>query len=267
MDVLTAAAGIVRVSCEQMGDLIRRRTIQRRHDPSEFMLIAYGGAGPQFAGRFAAGLGVSGVILPALAAGLSAFGALSSDLRVRLERDLRPAPLADAANAVSEMFRELEPEARGQLAAAGHANQVLVRRLVSIRYYRQIHRMDLTVPGPLDAAATERLAEAFRARYESVVGAGSAPPGTPVEVVAVSVEATLPTHITAAAARSPSPPTPPGTSERCSTAPRSPALSTPGSPWGRARSSPGRRSWRQPPRPPWSTPASMSLSRTPATFC
>jgi N-methylhydantoinase A len=205
MDVLTAAAGIVRVSCEQMGDLIRRRTTQRGHDPSEFVLIAYGGAGPQFAGRFAAGLGVRGVILPALAAGLSAFGALSSDLRVRLERDLRPTALADAADTVSEMFRELEPEARGQLAAAGHADQVLVRRLVSLRYYRQIHRMELAVPGPLDAAATERLAEAFRARYESVVGAGSAPPGTPVEVVGVSVEATLPTHVTGATVHSPKP--------------------------------------------------------------
>jgi N-methylhydantoinase A len=103
------------------------------------------------------------------------------------------------------MFRELEPEARGQLAAAGHADQIRVRHLVSLRYYRQIHRMDLEVQGTLDAAAAERLADAFRARYESVVGEGSAPPGAPVEVVGVSVEATLPTAVAGAAARSPKP--------------------------------------------------------------
>jgi N-methylhydantoinase A len=203
LDVPAAAEGIVRVSCEQMGDLIRRCTTQRGHDPSEFALIAYGGAGPQFAGRYAAGLGVRGVVLPALAAGLSAFGALSSDLRVRLERDLRPAPLAAAVTAVNGLIRDLEPEARAQLAAAGHDDQIQVSRSVALRYYRQIHRMDIEIPGPLDDAATTRLAEAFRARYESVVGAGSAPPGTPVEVVAVSVEARLATCIAGAAARSP----------------------------------------------------------------
>jgi N-methylhydantoinase A len=203
LDVPAAAEGIAAVSCEQMGDLIRRCTTQRGHDPSEFALIAYGGAGPQFAGRFAAGLGVRAIIIPVLAAGLSAFGALSSDLRVRVERDLRPAPLATAVRAVNDMFAAVEPEARAQLARAGHGDQVTVSRSVALRYYRQIHRMDVEVPGPLDDAAATRLADAFQARYESVVGAGSAPAGTPVEVVAVSVEARLATHIADATARSP----------------------------------------------------------------
>ena len=204
LDVASAAEGIVRVSCEQMSDLIRRCTTQRGHDPSEFALIAYGGAGPQFAGRFAAGLGVRLVVMPALASGLSAFGALSSDLRVRLDRDMRPAPLTEALAAVNEMLAALEPEARGHLADAGHAARVQVSRSVGLRYYRQIHRTDLEVPGPLDDAAALRLADAFRARYESVVGAGSAPRDTPVEVVAVSVSAQLSTRIADPEARSPS---------------------------------------------------------------
>jgi len=203
MDVPAAAEGIAAVSCEQMGDLIRRCTTHRGHDPSEFALIAYGGAGPQFAGRFAAGLRVRGIIMPTLAAGLSAFGALSSDLRVRLERDRRPAPLAAAIGAINDMFADLELQARAQLAAAGHSDQITVTRSVALRYYRQIHQVDIEVPAPLDDAATACLADAFRTRYESVVGADSAPAGTPVEVVAVSVEARLATDVTDAAARSP----------------------------------------------------------------
>jgi N-methylhydantoinase A len=175
-----------------MRDLIRRCTTQRGHDPAEFALIAYGGAGPQFAGRFAAGLGVRGVVIPALAAGLSAFGALSSDLRVRTDADLRPAPVADAGAAVGELFRELEPGVRAQLAGAGHDEEIRISRSVALRYYRQIHRMDLTLDGPFDAAVATG---EFRDRYESVVGAGSAPPDTPVEVVAVGVEALLPTYV------------------------------------------------------------------------
>jgi N-methylhydantoinase A len=203
LDVPSAAEGIARVSCEQMGDLIRRCTTQRGHDPSEFTLIAYGGAGPQFAGRYAAGLGVSAVVLPALAAGLSAFGALSSDLRVRLERDLRPTPLPEAVSAVREMFRKLEPAARGHLAAAGLSESIQVRRSVALRYYRQIHRMDIEVPAHVDDAAMRRIAEEFRSRYESVVGPGSAPRDTPVELVAVGVEARLGTHIADPPARPP----------------------------------------------------------------
>jgi N-methylhydantoinase A len=192
LDVTAAAEGIVRVSCEQMRDLIRRCTTQRGHDPSEFALIAYGGAGPQFAGRFAAGLGVSGVVIPKLAAGLSAFGALASDLRVRTDVDLRPVPLDVAGAAVDELFHELEPRVRAQLAGAGHDDQIQVTRTVALRYYRQIDRMDLTVDGPFEPAL---LAGRFRDRYESVVGAGSAPPDTPIEVVAVGVEALLPTGL------------------------------------------------------------------------
>jgi len=191
LDVTAAAEGIVQVSCAQMRDLIRRCTTQRGHDPSEFALIAYGGAGPQFAGRFAADLGVRGVVIPALAAGLSAFGALASDLRVRIDADLRPVPLDAAGTVVDDLCRELEPQVRAQLAGAGHDERIQVIRTVAVRYYRQIHRMDLTVDGPFDPV---QLAGRFRDQYESVVGTGSAPPGTPAEVVAVGVEALLPAN-------------------------------------------------------------------------
>jgi N-methylhydantoinase A len=140
-----------------------------------------------------------------LAAGLSAFGALSSDLRVRSDHDLRPTPLDEALGSVNRMFTELEPGVRAQLAGAGHDDEVRISRSVALRYYRQIHRMDLEVAAPLDAAAVARVIDTFRERYEAVVGAGSAPPDTPVEVVAVGVEAVLPTHVADPPARSAKP--------------------------------------------------------------
>ena len=212
IDVVAAAEGIVTVACEQMRDLVRRSTIQRGHDPSEFVLVAYGGAGPQYALRFARDLGVQGVLIPQLAAGLSAFGALASQLRVRADRDLRPVPVEQAVGQLGRILAELEPGVRDQLRAAGQDGAALeIRRTAGLRFYRQIHRLDLEIPGgPLTAAVAEDLVRRFHARYELVVGAGTAPAGTPVEAVGVAVEALLPTAIPAAPPRGGTPAGPAG---------------------------------------------------------
>jgi N-methylhydantoinase A len=190
LDVETAAEGIVRVACEQMRDLIRRTTIQRGFDPADFALMVYGGAGPQYGARFAADLGVTHVIVPMLAAGLSAYGALAGELRVRSERDLRPQPLIAVMDQVEQAFGELESEVRTQLRGAGREQDVTITRSVGLRFYRQLHRVDVeSEPG----VPVEELAKRFRDRYEHVVGADTAPDGTPVEVVSVGVEAKLAT--------------------------------------------------------------------------
>ncbi len=200
--VVEAAAGIVRVACAQLRDLIRRTTIQRGHDPADFTLVAYGGAGPQYAGLFAADLGVREVIIPALAAEFSAYGAIASDLRVAAERGIRPAPLAAAVPAIEAALRDLEPGMAAQLGTGSR-----LQRTVGLRFYRQLHRIELPLPaGPIDVAA---LSAAFRERYERVVGPGSARPDAPVEVVAVGVEAVRAAPALEPAERAAAPPQPP----------------------------------------------------------
>jgi N-methylhydantoinase A len=192
LDIEAAAEGIVRVACEQMRDLIRRSTIQRGYDPSEFGLLVYGGAGPQYGARFAADLGVRTVIVPLLAAGLSAYGALAGDLRVRLDRDLRPQPVQDAMDVVERAFAELEPDVRAQLRGAGREDAIEIERTVGLRFYRQLHRVDVVAePGVVVGELVRR----FRERYEHIVGVGTAPEHAPVEVVAVGVEALLRTEV------------------------------------------------------------------------
>jgi N-methylhydantoinase A len=90
VDVTTAAAGIYEVAVAQMADLVRQSTIRRGHDPTHFWLYAYGGAAPQYAGRYAADLGTAGVVIPHLAPEFSAQGAATSDSRMRLEREVAP---------------------------------------------------------------------------------------------------------------------------------------------------------------------------------
>ncbi|WP_419850540.1 hydantoinase/oxoprolinase family protein [Candidatus Poriferisocius sp.] len=78
-----AADAVVGVACSQMADLIRRVTVQRGHDPAGFTMLAYGGAAPQYATRYAAEVGVAEVVVPSAASVFSALGAA---------RGKRPAP-------------------------------------------------------------------------------------------------------------------------------------------------------------------------------
>ncbi|MFC0527321.1 hydantoinase/oxoprolinase family protein [Phytohabitans kaempferiae] len=198
ISVVAAAEGIVRIAADQMRDLIRRCTIQRGHDPSAFALMAFGGAGPQYASWYADGLGLTDVVVPELAAELSAYGAVASDLTIGAERGLVPSPVLEAGAALEAALAELTGEIEAGLTAAVDAvaaasgRRRVVRRSAALRFYRQQRRLDVPIGERVDAAELARLAAAFRERYERVVGAGAAPEGTPVEVLSVRVELTVP---------------------------------------------------------------------------
>jgi N-methylhydantoinase A len=192
VDVYDAADGILQVACEQMHDLVRRVIVQRGHDPSDFVLYAFGGAGPQYVGRYAAELGVADVVIPVLAAEFSAYGAAASELKAAMEQDLVPGSLDRSAQRIDAALEHLEAAARAQLAGSsmrlGGIEPTIVRT-VGLRYYRQLHRIDLALPaGSLDAAGLEALLAEFRLRYERLVGEGTARTETPIEAVTVGLE-------------------------------------------------------------------------------
>ena len=83
--MLAAAAGIRKVIDSQMADLIRKSTLERGYDPRDFVLVAYGGAGPVHAASYAAEAGVREIIVPFFATVHSAYGAALSDVRFSLQ--------------------------------------------------------------------------------------------------------------------------------------------------------------------------------------
>ena len=198
LSIEEAADGIVQVACEEMHDLIRRITVQRGHDPGDFALYAFGGAGPQYAGRYAARLGVRELVIPALAAEFSAYGAIASEVKVMLERDILPGGLHESLDRVNRGLEQLEGEARHQLSGTEHlpghlGDGARATRTVGLRFYRQIHRIDLALEaGPLTPGQADLLIDAFRQRYERMVGAGTARDDAPVEVVNLGVHVVVP---------------------------------------------------------------------------
>ena len=82
------AAGIVRINNARAAELIRQQTVVRGYDPRDFVVYAYGGAGPLHAFAFAQELGVKGVVVPLGngASTLSAYGCSTSNLVLNLEK-------------------------------------------------------------------------------------------------------------------------------------------------------------------------------------
>lgn len=191
LSVEAAAQGIVDVACAQMADLIRRATVQRGHDPRGFALYGYGGAAPQYVGRYAADLGVREVVIPHLGPEFSAWGAVCSDLTVLRERDLPPQPFGLPLDAFVQTLDELERAARAEFD--GGDERPTIERRVGLRFLRQIHRIDVPIPpGPLtDSVIAEAEAE-FRRRYETIVGRGASGSAGLVEIVSVAAEARVP---------------------------------------------------------------------------
>jgi N-methylhydantoinase A len=180
MSVEEAAWGIREVLDSAMADLLRRVTIERGHDPREFVLFANGGAGPSHAWAMARDLGLSKFLVPAAATAQSAFGCAISDLGLTREAPvyLRVPPGADPSPeglaAVDTILAKLTEESRAGLRQAGARGEVPVERLLAIRYRGQTHSLDIAVPdGPFDRAAFGASVARFERDYETLFGRGS----------------------------------------------------------------------------------------------
>ncbi len=189
-DVERAAAGIRQVVDAQMGDLVRKMSIERGHDPRRFVLLAYGGAGPLHAAAYARHVGIQRVIVPATATVFSAFGAAASDIRHSLQRSA-PGQLPDDLDTIGTAYATMEEEARALLARQGVAGpRMRLHRWVDMRYARQLHDVRVPVPaGPADHAFADAVRQAFTERYAALYGASAVLEKVPVRLLRLGVEA------------------------------------------------------------------------------
>src|SRR3954451_15594873 len=140
LSVEEAAAGIVAVNSFSAATLIRQQTIEKGLDPRDFVVYAFGGAGPVHAFAFAEELGVAEVVIPLGngASTLSAYGIAASDVVRTFERECRVRAPFDAA-ALQAVVAEVEEEARAALVASGFAAQdVVLERTALLRYAEQL---------------------------------------------------------------------------------------------------------------------------------
>jgi N-methylhydantoinase A len=189
LDVMETAQGIVSVVTANMARAIRVISVQRGHDPRDYTMMAFGGAGPLHAARLAKELEIGRVLVPRNPGILCAMGLLLTDLRADFAATRLVRADAGAAPVVAEAFARLAGSAEAWFAqegiAAGERRSV---RTADMRYHGQNYELAIAVPdGPITPATVEALvasfAEAHRQRY------GFAAEGDPVELVTLRLEA------------------------------------------------------------------------------
>ena len=175
------AEGIVTIAVARMTSAIREISIQRGHDPRDFTLIAFGGAGPMHALALAEGMGIPSVLVPRHPGNFSALGLLASDIKHDDVRT-RVGPLRERMAVLHELFTEMEGAARRQLELEGFgADQQRLLRSLDLRYRGQAFELSVAVGDVVAPDALDAVEAAFHRRHLEMYG--HADPAAMIELV------------------------------------------------------------------------------------
>lgn len=180
MPVGEAAEGILRVANATMERAIRVISVERGHDPRQFSLIAFGGAGPMHACDLARALNIPNVIIPHNAGVLSALGLLMADVVKDFSQTvlLRSGELSNRR--LELLFAPLEEQGLSVLKAEGFARErIELVRSLDLRYIGQSYEVTVS--------ATDDFLAAFHSEHFRLYGHSNA--SRPVELVNIRLTA------------------------------------------------------------------------------
>ncbi|MFC9839160.1 hydantoinase/oxoprolinase family protein [Rhodococcus sp. NPDC127530] len=193
LSIEDAAAAIYAVQNAQTGDLLRKTVVEAGHDPREFVLYAFGGAGPAHCAAYAREVGVKEVIVPLgqVASAFSAYGLASSNIVLAAELSDPAAMPLDPARA-ERNFAQLESQVLEQLNRQGLTfTGVEIEREIDMRYTMQLAEVATAVPaGSLDAAGIHAASDLFEQRYAELYGKDSGFREAGIQAITYRVRAT-----------------------------------------------------------------------------
>ena len=169
VDRIAAAEGVHRVVNTNMAEGIRLVSVRRGVDPRKFALLSFGGAAGLHVTDVARQLDLTRVVVPRVAAVLSAWGMLATDLRFEVSRThIGDTARLDGAG-IKRLFAEMEKEGLARLRAS-FDGPVRVQRTVEMRYGEQI--FEITVPlDDIDWDADDplpQIVQRFHDRHEAL---------------------------------------------------------------------------------------------------
>ena len=194
-----AAEGVVRVANANMERAVRVVSVERGHDPRDFVLLAFGGAGPLHACDLAEALGIPTVLVPGHPGVLSAQGMAFADVTRQYPATVMlrggDLDLAAADRALDDLVARgrVDMEAMG-VAMDGDGGEALAQRSLDMRYSGQSFEVNIAYDRQPLEGVVGAFHEAHRSRY------GHANPDQPVEIVNVRVKMVRETPFVAEAA-------------------------------------------------------------------
>ena len=172
LSVLDTAAGIVRIVNENMAAALRTKTVERGLDPREFLLCAFGGAGPLQAAELARILEIPRILVPPHPGVTSAAGLLTSDLRYDVSRSyLQPLGEVDPT-ALHGAFEREEQVLREQLRSDGRGDDdIRIDWGADLRYQGQSYELKIAIGDrQVSAESVDELKSSFHQAHEQEFG-------------------------------------------------------------------------------------------------
>ncbi len=172
MSAEEAAAGVIEIAAANQVNGIRQVTVSRGHNPSDYVLVAFGGAGGMFICDVADFLDIKTALSPPNPGNLSAFGLHVSDIKRDYLRTLvRQQSTADPAE-IDSQWSQLEDAGRREIADEGvDPANIAVQRLADMRYVGEAHEVPVYVPeGMGGAQAIEHLWAEFHRVHDKTFG-------------------------------------------------------------------------------------------------
>ncbi|GAA4517690.1 hydantoinase/oxoprolinase family protein [Nonomuraea ferruginea] len=187
VDVDTAAIGILDVADAIMARGVRVVSVNRGHDPRDFYLLPFGGAGPMHALSVGALVDVGGVLIPPSPGTFSAVGLAGSDIKYTFARVVDAGVGDVPAEDVEALYQGMVETAAERFAGTG-VKRVDHVRLARFRYAWQDNDVEVLIDAPeLDAGALADAVKRFHEQHRFEFGHSN--PEERVELVAVGLEA------------------------------------------------------------------------------
>jgi N-methylhydantoinase A len=189
LNLTEAAGGIVEIVNHNMARAIRMVSIGRGHDPRQFVLVAFGGAGPLHACRLAELLDMPAIVVPPTPGVLSTYGLLSTDLKNDyVQTCYQEGPSYDLAR-IDSVFSELEAQGKAWLRSEQvPLNAQYLVRAADLRYAHQSFELTCVLPnGHLGQESLQQLVAGFHREHRRLYTYDL--PNAPVELVNLRVTA------------------------------------------------------------------------------
>jgi len=176
ISVVEAAASIIALADTNMAHAVRFVSVERGLDPGDFVLVAFGGAGPVHAASVARQLGIRSVLVPPAPGVLCAMGVLVKDLQMDVSQTrVCSEASADCCGTIDAAYRGLEQKVRNEFGGdGGQHGQVTLERSADVRYVGQNHELTVTAPaGTFDNEALTTVKRHFNAAHREMFGYAS----------------------------------------------------------------------------------------------
>ena len=178
-----AAMGIIEVVNAHMARALRHVSVEKGHDPADYVLVSFGGAGGLHACALAQSLGIGTVMIPRYPGAFSALGLALAEVRREYARSLLVSADERGERRVSSAIREFVRRTKREFSEEGVPTaSVVIERFVEARYVGQSYALRVPFRGKLRIAA-RGFHRAHRTRY------GYSDDSQPIEIVTVGVSA------------------------------------------------------------------------------